>query len=93
MWKRKKFSYIPVEEAHQILMTVVRVEARREMVPIHEAYNRVLAEDVISNVDFPPFSVSHYDGYAVRAEDTYQASVNNPVFLRVVSSVEERGVG
>lgn len=90
MWKRKKFSYIPVEEAHQILMKVVRAKARREIVPVHEAYDRVLAEDMISDVDIPPFSVSHFDGYAVRAEDTYQASVNNPVFLKVVSPVEER---
>lgn len=87
MWK--KFSYIPVERAHQILRKTVRVEARREIVPIHEAYNRVLAEDVISNVNIPLFSVSRFDGYAVRAEDTYQASVSNPVFLRLVSPAEE----
>lgn len=43
MWK--KFSYVPVEKAHRILMKAVRVEVRREMVPIHEAYDRVLAED------------------------------------------------
>jgi len=85
MWK--KFSYIPVEEAHQILIKTVRVETRGEIVPIHEAYNRVLAEDIISDVDIPPVNISHFDGYAVRAEDTSQASINNPVLLRVVSRI------
>jgi molybdopterin molybdotransferase len=88
MWKRKKFSYIPVDKAHQILRKVVRVKARREMVPTHQAYKRVLAEYVISDVNIPPFSVSHFDGYAVRAEDTSQASMNHPVFLKVVSPVK-----
>ncbi len=84
----KKFSYVSIGEAHEIIVKAVRAEARREAVPIQEAYNRVLAEDVMSGVDIPPFDVSHFDGYAVRAEDTSQASVDNPVFLRVASPVE-----
>lgn len=44
MWK--KFSYVQVEEAHRILMKAARVEVRREMVPIHEAYDLVLGRDL-----------------------------------------------
>ncbi|MEM2394543.1 MAG: molybdopterin molybdotransferase MoeA, partial [Candidatus Bathyarchaeia archaeon] len=59
-------------------------KAKQEEVPAHYAYNRILAEDVTSDVDVPPNSVSHFDGYAIKADDVAQASINNPVLLRVV---------
>lgn len=40
-----------------------------ELVPIHEADGRILAHDVTSEVDLPPFDYSAMDGYAVRASD------------------------
>src|SRR4051812_37102630 len=40
-----------------------------ELVPVAEADGRVLAEDLVSNVDLPPFDYSAMDGYAVRAAD------------------------
>ena len=41
-----------------------------ELVSLDEADGRVLAEDVVSTEDLPPFPRSPYDGYALRAEDT-----------------------
>lgn len=38
-------------------------------VPIHDALGLVLAEDVISRVDSPPFDKALMDGYAVVADD------------------------
>src|SRR5215204_940534 len=40
-----------------------------ELVPLGDAGWRILAEDVISNEDHPPFAASTMDGYAVVAED------------------------
>jgi molybdenum cofactor synthesis domain-containing protein len=40
-----------------------------ERIPLGEAGWRVLAEDVISNEDHPPFPASTMDGYAVVADD------------------------
>jgi molybdopterin molybdotransferase len=40
-----------------------------ELVPVADADGRVLAEDVVSSVDLPPFDYSAMDGYAVRAAD------------------------
>ena len=52
-----------------------------------EAYNRVLAEDVVSMLDIPPFSRSTVDGYAVKAEDTFEADENQPAWpLRSAAS-------
>jgi molybdopterin molybdotransferase len=40
-----------------------------ELIPIDEADGRVLAEDLLSPVDLPPFDYSAMDGYAVVAAD------------------------
>jgi putative molybdopterin biosynthesis protein len=52
-----------------------------------EAYNRVLARDVVSTLDIPPFSRSTMDGYAVKAEDTFGADENQPANLKVTGVV------
>jgi molybdopterin molybdotransferase len=40
-----------------------------ELVATADADGRILAEDLVSAVDLPPFDYSAMDGYAVRAED------------------------
>ncbi|MCS7103121.1 MAG: molybdopterin molybdotransferase MoeA [Candidatus Korarchaeum sp.] len=54
-----------------------------ERVSTHEALGRVLAEDLFSHMDMPPYDRVAFDGYAVRAEDTFGASKDNPVLLRL----------
>src|SRR6201984_2936351 len=41
-----------------------------ESVPLREALGRVLAHDIVSDRDYPPFNRSIRDGYAVHAADT-----------------------
>jgi molybdenum cofactor synthesis domain-containing protein len=53
-----------------------------EEIPISSALHRVLGEDIISLVDVPSFDRAAMDGYAVRAEDTYSASLNSPITLK-----------
>ncbi|MHA1859803.1 MAG: molybdenum cofactor synthesis domain-containing protein, partial [Candidatus Asgardarchaeia archaeon] len=59
-----------------------------EEVHVGNALGRVLAENVYSNVDNPPFDRAMYDGYAVIASDTYGADEENPVILRRVGEVK-----
>ena len=70
---------ISVAEAVQIVRQQTRPLAA-ERVKLHDALNRVLAQDVIADSDLPPFDRSQMDGYAVRADDTTDA----PVRLRIV---------
>jgi len=59
---------IPFDEAWEITMkSVHRLGAER--VPIDRALNRVLAENVRSDSDLPPFNKSAMDGYACRRAD------------------------
>ena len=53
-----------------------------ETVPLERALGRVLASDVKSIRDQPPFDASAMDGYAVRAEDTTQPGAR----LRVIGA-------
>ncbi|MEE3367780.1 MAG: gephyrin-like molybdotransferase Glp [Planctomycetota bacterium] len=55
-----------------------------QRIPIDAAYQRVLANDVVSAVDVPGFDRSMMDGYAVRSEDTLGATPYNRLPLRVV---------
>ena len=58
-----------------------------EKVLLQEAHRRVLAEDIHANINLPPFSRASMDGYAVRAEDTFKASEDYPVKLKLLESV------
>ena len=58
-----------------------------EEIALLEAHDRVLAEDVASALDIPPFNRSTVDGYAVKAEDTFGAEENQPVKLKVCGVV------
>lgn len=53
-------------------------------VELRDSLGLVLAEDVYSDIDMPPFDNSSMDGYAVVAEDVAGASGEGPVALRVV---------
>ena len=54
-----------------------------EEVALEDALSRVLAEDVFSDTDLPPFDRTAMDGYALRADDVAGA----PVALDVIGEV------
>ena len=58
-----------------------------ESVPVLDALNRVLAEDVVAEMDIPPLANSAMDGYALRCDDTQGASRESPRRLRVVADL------
>jgi len=59
---------IPFAEAHQIVMQAARLLGA-EHVAMDESLGRILAEDVVSDIDMPPFNKSAMDGYACRRDD------------------------
>jgi molybdopterin molybdotransferase len=73
------------EAARRILSEVRCQPALR--VPLDDALDSVLAEDIVSPLDIPPWANSAMDGYAVRAADVAGASAERPVRLRVVEHV------
>ncbi|MGC8878460.1 MAG: gephyrin-like molybdotransferase Glp [Anaerolineae bacterium] len=75
--------YISVDAALEHILRYIS-PLGDETVPITEALDRVLFEDVVSPMDIPPFVNAAMDGYAVRAEDVAGASRAAPVVLRVI---------
>ncbi len=89
----------------QFLQVIDRDEAERrfraaldlrplaaEEVPLADALQRVLAEDVVAPLDVPSFDRSNVDGFAVRAEDTYGASEEEPRVLALTGESLPTGV-
>ncbi|MCG3147403.1 MAG: Molybdopterin molybdenumtransferase [Verrucomicrobiae bacterium] len=73
------------EARQQILHAVHLLPGRRES--LSAAAGCVLAADVVSPGNLPPWDNSAMDGYAVRAADVSSASQNNPLHLRVTGAV------
>ncbi|MBU8905033.1 molybdopterin molybdotransferase MoeA [Desertibacillus haloalkaliphilus] len=80
---------IPVKEAVQAVLQFTK-QAGVEHVSIEDSDGRYLAEPLIPDHDVPPFDKSPLDGFAVRAEDTKEASADSPVEFKVI---EEIGAG
>ncbi len=82
MWSGA-IKYIRLEEGLKAIDLHVKQLLPVEEVEIPDAYGRFLAEDLISKIDVPPCDIAHFDGYALRSSDVEQASLTNPVKLRV----------
>jgi len=78
---------IPLVEANAIVNEMFRPLDRTERVPLLQANRRMVAEDVRSSRDVPPFARAAMDGFAARAEDTFGASQFEPRSLHVVEKV------
>jgi molybdopterin molybdotransferase len=74
---------ISVEEALECMMPHFHA-LEPEEVAVLDALGRVLAEDIYSDIDVPPFQKSAMDGYAVRAADLASASDQHAVVLEVI---------
>jgi len=59
---------IRIQEAYKLVTGAVEPMGT-ENVDIKECLHRILAEDIVSDVDMPPFNKSAMDGYACKTED------------------------
>jgi molybdenum cofactor synthesis domain-containing protein len=59
-----------------------------EEIEIGNAFNRILAIDIITEFDLPPFDRSAMDGYALKAEDSFGASPKNPKKIKLSGKIE-----
>ena len=76
------------QEAEQRFHDAIRMEVlSAETIPIADSLGRVLAEDVQATVDVPSFDRSNYDGFAVRAANTFGAGEEVPMQLRLADEV------
>lgn len=78
---------IPIDKAHKILLDE-KINTQIIELSILDSLDHVLAEDIISNMNMPPFDRSPLDGYAFRSEDTVNATKDSPVVLEVIDNIQ-----
>ncbi len=78
---------IEAEQARRILS---QVEIGFDVItlPLHLSAGRVIAENVFSPINIPPFRRSTRDGFAVLSDDVVGADERNPVVLEVSGKIE-----
>lgn len=81
------------DEAERRFRAVLRLDpVGEERVPLAEALGRVLSRDVTAAVDVPGFDRSNFDGFAVRAVDTFGAAEERPRVLTLGDEVIATGL-
>ena len=81
------FSVKTPDEVFQIIESSFETCLQTQMLPLHEACGRVLAQDVISAEHIPGFDRSTVDGFAVHGADTFGCSVSIPALLTLSGEV------
>lgn len=77
----------PLDDALEKLFSRIQLNPIEE-IEVIESLNRILATDIISEMDIPPFDRSAMDGYAIKAEDSFKASPKNPKKIRLAGTIE-----
>ncbi len=85
---RKEFrDLIDPDEFRELLRDFDLKKTKRSL-PLDAGLGEVVASNVYSRSDVPPFSRSLMDGYAVVASDTYGADEENPKRVEIAGEVE-----
>ena len=58
-----------------------------ELIPVSEAYGRVLAQDVIAPENLPGFRRATMDGFALAAQSSFGASESSPAWLEIAGNI------
>ena len=82
---KKFFKVKTIDQALEYAVQFPRMAP--EEVSLSAAVGRILAEDILSDIDLPDFSRSIMDGFAVRGSSTFGAGEANPAYLTVTGTV------
>lgn len=79
---------VSVDKFRELLEDIPKLALGSKQIPLNDAFNRRVAEDIESPIDVPHFRKSRMDGFAVRADDTFGAEETNLIPLEQVESIE-----
>jgi len=83
---------IPLDEALTRIINTARPLERILRVGLTDAQRRVLSSPITATQDVPPFNRAAMDGFAVIAEDTFDATRHAPRSLRRVETIHTGSV-
>ncbi len=92
--KQKQFlNLATASEAEERFWEAVKPEPLgQEFVQLEKSHGRILSCDVIARYNVPYFDRSNFDGFALRAEDTFGAQETSPILLRLNTEILTCGV-
>ena len=77
------------EETIKLVLEKVDLQPKGiEEVELNDALLRVLARDIYSPINYPPFDRADVDGYAIRSIDSNNATELNPVQLETIGFIK-----
>ncbi|MGF7060607.1 molybdopterin molybdotransferase MoeA [Brassicibacter mesophilus] len=83
------FKVVSVEEGRKKLLDVFRdFKLSIEEISILDSTDRILAENIISNINVPEFNRSTVDGYAIKSSDSHGASEAMPSLLSLTGEAK-----
>ena len=81
------------EEAEERFWEAVKPQPLgEELVMLEDAHGRILACDIVARHNVPYFDRSNFDGFALRAEDTFGAQETAPILLTLNPEILACGV-
>lgn len=78
---QKQTPWLNVNDAINRMTSSVKKTQKTEVVAIRDALNRVLAKDIISTINVPPYANSAMDGYAFNSTDLPDSGENTVTMI------------
>lgn len=78
---QKQTPWLNVNDAINRMTSSVKKTQKTEVVAIRDALNRVLAKDIISTINVPPYANSAMDGYAFNSADLPDSGENTVTMI------------
>jgi molybdopterin molybdotransferase len=78
---------LTADQATQIILALSKPLRTIETVSLSQAFDRILAEPIVSKLDFPHWDNSAMDGYAVRWSDFQAHTAQQPMSLKIVETI------
>ena len=85
--KHNSKKLVTADVALKKFLSSVHFIPRTEIISLKSATSRVLAKDIVSNIEIPSFDKAAMDGFAIKSSDTNKASRKNPITLKVVGKI------
>ena len=82
------FDVASISEVIEIINEKFEYSVPSETVGLLDCYDRILHDDVVSDINIPDFKRSTVDGYAVRSRDLFGASETSPSMLDLTGEAE-----
>jgi molybdopterin molybdotransferase len=78
--------YPSIDTAFTKLLQYIKFCQETESIQVFNSKGYVLKEDIISKDDLPQYPSSHMDGFALKSNETDNASESNPISFRISRS-------